>query len=99
MKPMELTKSMKSNKLANRVKGWSAIICLALAIFSTACHEGNETPPPCSFCGFNGNEQIQDLGTGGGLYGANGSGCVVIENPSGRSCGRFFLQPLTGNQS
>jgi len=87
---------MKSIK---RVKALSIIICLTLALFSVACNEGNnETPPPCRFCGFNENEQVQDKGEGG-LYAADTNGCVVIENPSGRPCGRFNIQPLSGNVS
>ncbi len=96
MKPMELTKSMKSNKLANRVKGWSAIVCLAVALFNSAC--GLERPT-CQFCGFNGQEQIQDLGTGGGFYAADNNGCVTIVNAGDGACSRFELQPLSGTRS
>lgn len=85
-------------KVIKRIKTLSMVVCLGIALFSVGCNNGNETPPPCVTCGFNGNEQVQDVGEGGGLYAANGNGCVSIENPSGRPCGRFVLQPLTGNQ-
>ncbi|KAF0250018.1 MAG: hypothetical protein FD167_584 [bacterium] len=97
-KLIKSVKSVKSSKLINRIKGWSAIICLAITVMSVACG-GGETPAPCTFCGFGAGEQVQDVGEGGGLYSADNGGCVTIENSSGGRCGRFHVQPLIGNQS
>lgn len=69
---------------------------LAVAMLTGAC--GSERPS-CEFCGFNPNEQVQDVGTGGGLYTTNTDGCITIINTGDGACSRFLIQPLVGTQS
>jgi hypothetical protein len=83
-------------KSVKKVKVLLVMIALTAAVFSAAC--GGRVPT-CQFCGFNSNEQVQDLGIGGGLYGANEEGCITIIDTGDGSCSRFNLQPLSGTQS
>jgi hypothetical protein len=84
----QINNTTKTSKI---IKVLSIIACLTIGLFS-AC--GLETPT-CQTCGFNGNEQVQDV-NGGGLYSADSNGCVTIQNSGGGGCSRFDLQPLSG---
>ncbi len=80
---------MKSINVMKAIKSLASI--LSVLILSVACSSNND----CRQCGFQANEQVQNLGTGGAqFYYADGNGCVTI---SGADCGRVRLQPLSGH--
>jgi hypothetical protein len=93
-------------KLSNRVKTliFSLIAVTALGLIflpgqQTQKAAQNTNQNSSQFCGFNSNEQVQDVGTGGGLYGADQEGCITIVDNGIGNCSRFDLQPLSGTQS